>query len=509
MSFVSILNDVLGPVMRGPSSSHTAGAHRVARIARALLGAQPVRATFAFDPDGSYAPTYAICGVDRALTCGLLDIALTEPAFFHTEDLAREAGLRAVFEVRPLASADHPNYIEIRLEARDGAILEASAASIGGGLIAFRTVDGMRAPLDGKAHELLVRHGAAAAEALAGLLGEPSSCDALGEALLALYRRAEPLGDRERASLCALPGVERVYESPPLFALERGEPPFTSAAELLAWAETRERTLGEAALAYESQVLGLEPGEVLSRIAERLAIMRCSVRDGLDGRDLRLRFVAPCAGEMLAREQEGQLPVGGPHARAAARALAATHVNNSMGVVCAAPTGGSAGTLPGTLVTLEEDLGMAEERLLRVLLAAGAVGLILARRGTFAAETAGCQVEIGAAGAMAAAAVVEAFGGAARLACDAASIAFHNAMGLVCDPVHGACEIPCHTRNALAASGAFVCADLILGGYANPIGLDDTIDAVMSVGALMAPELRCTARGGIAVTPSALSLGAG
>ena len=140
------------------------------------------------------------------------------------------------------------------------------------------------------------------------------------------------------------------------------------------------------------------------------------------------------------------------------------------------------------------------------LFAAAAVGAVIASRATFAAEVAGCQVEIGAAGAMAAAAVVEAAGGSAKQALDAAAIALQNTMGSVCDLVQGVVEIPCHTRNAVAASSAFVCADLVLGGYVNPIPLDETIDAVYAVGRMLPPELRCTARGGLAVTPSALKL---
>jgi L-serine dehydratase len=506
MGFVSILNDVLGPVMRGPSSSHTAGAYRIATVARSLFGGQPVRATFAFDPDGSYAPTYAICGVDLAFTCGLLGVPLTDPSFFEAESLARAAGLAVSFEVRALAASDHPNYVEILLTGSDGGELHAAAASVGGGLIEYRTVDGLPAPLEAKSWEVLVRCVAGALPGLVGILGEPALVSGSGESCLALFRRATALPAASRQTLTAAAGVENLYEVAPVFSLQRGAPLFDSAATMLECAEAAAQSLGEVALAYESKLLGMSPEGVSREIGSRLAVMRRSVEDGLAGRELRLRFLEPCAGEMLRREQAGQLTVGGPHARAAARALAATHVNNSMGVVCAAPTGGSAGTIPGTLVTLLEDLGIGEDAAVRALLAAGAVGLILALRGTFAAETAGCQVEIGAAGAMAAAAVVEAFGGTAREACDAAAIAFHNAMGLVCDTVQGACEIPCHTRNALAASGAFVCADLVLGGYANPIGLDDTVDAVMSVGAMMAPELRCTSRGGLAVVPSALAL---
>lgn len=123
-----------------------------------------------------------------------------------------------------------------------------------------------------------------------------------------------------------------------------------------------------------------------------------------------------------------------------------------------------------------------------------------------ASEVAGCQVEIGAAGAMAAAAAVEFGKGTARQALDAAAIAFQNTMGSPCDLVQGMCEIPCHTRNAVAASAAFICADIVLGGYENPIPLDETIDAAFSIGKMMPSALRCTSKGGLACTPAALAL---
>ena len=219
-----------------------------------------------------------------------------------------------------------------------------------------------------------------------------------------------------------------------------------------------------------------------------------------------MQLLRPSARQVYRAEGEGRVAIGGLHTRAAARAMAVMHVNGGCGVVCAAPTAGSAGTLPGVVVTLAEEKGLGREGAALALLAASAVGLIVAQRATFAAEVAGCQVEIGASGAMAAAAVVEATGGTARQATDAAAIAFQNTMGSICDLVQGIVEIPCHTRNAVAASSAFVCADLILGGYANPIPLDETIDAVYSVGKILPRELKVTALGGLALAPSALAL---
>jgi L-serine dehydratase len=275
---------------------------------------------------------------------------------------------------------------------------------------------------------------------------------------------------------------------------------------MLALAEEHGWTLGRAALAYEAELLGLPEQAVVAEVSRRFDIMQAAVRLGLDPAAPSMQLLAPSAHAVFEADRAGRLPLGGLHTRAAARAMAVMHVNGAMGVVCAAPTGGSAGAVPGVVVTLVEERGLSKDGAAMALLAASAIGVILAERATFAAEVAGCQVEIGAAGAMGAAAVVEAAGGSAVHAANAAAIAFQNSMGSVCDLVGGMVEIPCHTRNAVAASSAFVCADLVVGGYVNPIPLDETIDAVYAVGRMMPSELLCTSKGGLATTPSALRL---
>jgi len=310
--------------------------------------------------------------------------------------------------------------------------------------------------------------------------------------------------DGKSAATLEAGGVTRTV--PPLFFVRKGTPLFGSAADMVRLARRRRASLGRIALAYEARLLGLSEAAVLAEISRRYDIMKASVRRGLAGRSLGMKLLDPTAGRIFRAEARRGLPAGGYPTRAAARAMAALHVSNSGGIVCAAPTGGSAGVLPGVLVTLAEEKRLGVERTALALLAAGAVGVDVARRATFAAEGAGCQVEIGAAGAMAAAAVVEAAGGSAAQALDAAAISLQNTMGSVCDLVQGLCEIPCHTRNAAAAANAFLCADLVLGGYANPVPLDETVDASFASGKMLPAELRCTAKGGLAMAPSARAL---
>lgn len=508
----SILNDVLGPVMRGPSSSHTAASYRIGALARALLGNEPVSATFTFDPGGSFGQVYHEQGSDLAFATALLGWSITDERFPQALRLAAARGLRLTFAVEPLSKADHPNTVVIQLASQCGQTMSLVAKSIGGGAVVLSEIEGWPVHLVGDAHDVLVIADRAIVPTIVKLLVQDEKCmerpktQTQGNQTLIHARRRTALANDVLQHIQLLPGVQHVRTMPPVLSLQRGEPLFSSAAEMIALAAERRCSLGQIALDYEATLLGLPESKVLAETIRRFEVMRAAVHQGLGEKLPPMQLLRPSARQVYQAEADGRLPTGGLHTRAAARAMAVMHVNSSSGVVCAAPTAGSAGTLPGVVVTLAEEKHLPQETIALSLLAASAVGLIVASRATFAAEVAGCQVEIGAAGAMGAAAVIEAAGGTARQACDAAAIAFQNTMGSVCDLVQGIVEIPCHTRNASAASSAFVCADLILGGYVNPIPLDETIDAVYAVGKMLPRELKVTALGGLALTPSALAM---
>jgi len=512
IAFISIFNDVLGPVMRGPSSSHTAGSYRIGRIARSLLGEEPVSAIFSFDPEGSYAKTYKEQGGDLGFAAGLMGWPITDDRFPTALESAARAGISIAFQTTPIAGADHPNTVLIELTDRKGRRLLVLAQSVGGGLIVFRQVEGWEVELTGKSHDLLVECEETAVaqvetladsgKAFAGVI-EKITC---GTKALVHFRGPFATSEEALRQIRSLSGVRRIWSVPPVFFVQRGEPLFKSAAEMAARAKSRRTSLGRIALEYESRLLGFSEKEAKEEMLRRWDIMTAAVERGLSERNLRMSLLRPSAGRIFKADAAGNLALGGPGTRAAARAMAVLHVSNSGGVVCAAPTGASSGVIPGVVATLVETKKLSPEQIALALFAASAVGLVIARRATFAAEVAGCQVEIGAAGAMAAAAAVEAMGGPAELALDAAAISLQNSMGSVCDLVQGLCEIPCHTRNAVAATGALVCADLVLGGYINPVPLDDTVDAAFAAGKMLPRELRCTSLGGLAVTPAAQAL---
>ena len=512
MKVSSIFNDVLGPVMRGPSSSHNAAAYEIARCLCSLLGQPPRRVRFTFDAGGSFAAVYRGHGSDMSFAAGVLGLPVQAPDFRQALPLARTAAIDISFAVAPLPDAGHPNTVDVEMVGRQGRRLAARAVSTGGGAFTITRLDGWPVAISGDAHDVLVVATGEAVDSVCAVLSGDGQVlaapdtQARGAQTRIQARRAAPLAPHARAEVEALPGVSALWVAEPPFFVKRGAPLFASAADMVALAGDNNISLGAAALRYEAHLLGLSEAAVMAEMGRRFAVMQQAVHTGLSGQALSLQLLQPSAQAIFQAEAEGRLPIGGMHTRAAARALAVMHVNASHGVVCAAPTGGSAGTLPGVVVTLVEERGLSGEEAALALLAASAVGLIVDTRATFAAEVAGCQAEIGVAGAMAAAAVVQACGGTASQAAGAAAIALQNSMGSVCDLVQGAVEIPCHTRNAAAAAAAFLCADLVVGGYANPIPLDETIDAMLAAGKMLPCELKCTGRGGLSLAPAALAM---
>ncbi|MDH4198738.1 MAG: hypothetical protein OEW05_15080, partial [Candidatus Aminicenantes bacterium] len=166
MEFVSIFNDVLGPVMRGPSSSHTAGSYHIGRLARSLVGETPAAAVFTFDPGGSYGRTYRQQGVDVGFAAGLLGWPLTDPRFPEALRLAAAEGLAIDFRTETLSWADHPNAVKVDLASRRGQPLALAAKSTGGGGILLTRLHDWPVAIDGKSHETFIVAEPAAGEAV-------------------------------------------------------------------------------------------------------------------------------------------------------------------------------------------------------------------------------------------------------------------------------------------------------------------------------------------------------
>lgn len=192
--------------------------------------------------------------------------------------------------------------------------------------------------------------------------------------------------------------------------------------------------------------------------------------------------------------------------KAISYAVGVLEVNSSMGLIVAAPTAGSSGVIPGVFLAMQEKFELSDEVMVKALFNAGAIGYLITRNATVSGAEGGCQAEVGAASAMAAAAVCEMMGGSPEASLDAAATAITNILGLVCDPIAGLVEAPCQKRNAMGVSNALISAEMALCGIRHIVPFDETVDAMYHVGKSMPMELRETALGGVANTPTACEL---
>lgn len=192
--------------------------------------------------------------------------------------------------------------------------------------------------------------------------------------------------------------------------------------------------------------------------------------------------------------------------KAMARAISCSEINAAMGKIVACPTAGSCGILPAALISAGEKLNKSEDDLVKALFSASGVGMIIAKNATVAGAEGGCQAECGSAAAMASAAIVEMMGGTPEQALNASAIVIKNILGLVCDPVAGLVEIPCAKRNASGTVSALTTADMVMSGVVSHIPFDETVWAMYKVGKQLPCELRETALGGVAITPTGLKL---
>jgi len=141
--------------MIGPSSSHTAGAARIGRVARQLLGEKPVKAVVSFH--GSFEKTYVGHGTDRAVAGGLMDMSVDDERLRRSLKLAKEAGLDITF--RPVKLRDaHPNTVVVDVTGESGKRVVVQAASIGGGRIKVQYLDGLEVGFSGARTTLVIRH---------------------------------------------------------------------------------------------------------------------------------------------------------------------------------------------------------------------------------------------------------------------------------------------------------------------------------------------------------------
>ena len=505
----SIFNDVLGPIMSGPSSSHSAGCARIGRMVRCLYGKEIRKAHVIYDAAGSYPRTHIGQGSDFGFTGGLLGLATEDPRMKDSISLARQRGVKIWFSEQNL-SHRHPNEARIEVYGERGDTVELSVLtfSTGGGAFEIVEMDGFPVFMDGSCSQIYLCcpdtqcahmerllhafHGSVRSERQAGrVLYCLSGCDPGQEAAIVTVLSQQDLYYLRHAP-AILPVAVRADASAP----------FLTAAQAVQLGKRTSKSSWELAIDYECAIGHFSPEEITAMSIRLLEVMRHSTKPPDPQTTPQYGFQSYTAHQI---QETSAVTPGldlGILGKAVRYAQAVMENSCAHGVVVAAPTAGSSGVLPGALLAVAESRACSEEDLIHALLTSGLVGVLIANNATFSAETAGCQAENGAASAMAAAGIVQLLGGSMEQGFMAASMALQNLLGLICDPVAGLTQVPCISRNLAAVGNAMICANLVLLGFDPVIPLDETIQTMMEVGQQLPEALRCTCKGGLCNTPT-------
>lgn len=279
---------------------------------------------------------------------------------------------------------------------------------------------------------------------------------------------------------------------------------FKKAAELLSLCKEYNKPISQIMMDRECEMTEKPLDEIRSRMAVSLQIMKDATKEAINQPSQSMGGLIGGESRKLSDLQSsGKNIAGNLISKAIAYSMGVLEVNASMGLIVAAPTAGSSGVIPGVLLALQEEYDFTDDQIIDALFTCSAIGYLAMLNATVAGAVGGCQAEIGVASAMAAAAVVELMGGTPEQCTDAASTVLMNMLGLVCDPVGGLVEYPCQNRNASGASNAIVAAEISLAGIHQLIPLDEMMDIMYTVGKKLPAELRETALGGCASSPSA------
>jgi len=509
---VTSIFDILGPVMIGPSSSHTAGAVRLGLLAWAVFGRTPSRAAITLF--GSFAETGPGHGTDRALVAGLIGLRTDDPNIPNAFERARSQSLEFTFATEPLPEAVHPNTARFTLES-NGESLTLWGSSLGAGQVLLWKIGDFRCELDGKSPALLIWH-----TDRPGLIGHVATV--CGDAGFNISRFNSA---RELPGGNAL--MTAVLDQPPDPALLDRIRKIDNVRQVRT-VDALDPPRPEVHLVISDAFYNDDPpaGELFRQIVELEARTTCTTVPAV--KEQLHRFLADMIAALQAALKSNDLSASGLVGREHAAwgkylstgssllgelpeeivrdALALAAYNAKMGRIVAAPTAGSSGVLPAVILNVGERLDAAAEDMIGVLAVAGLIGAMIARGASLSGAECGCQAECGSAAAMAAGAVAFLKKCSGQTVLTAAALALKNHLGLTCDPVAGLVEIPCVKRNAFAALSAVLAAELAAAGVRSAVPFREVIEAMNQTGKMIPPALRESAQAGLANTPTARTI---
>lgn len=275
---------------------------------------------------------------------------------------------------------------------------------------------------------------------------------------------------------------------------------FNSINELIQLSREKNKSIHEIMIEEEIKNTGKSHQEIYQCMTKSFEVMKNAINKGKEGIVTHSGLCGNDAKRLFDYLENNKNAGNRLMLKAACYAIATNEVNASMGIICATPTAGSCGVLPGALIAVQEEYGYSDTDVINQLFAAGAIGLVIANNASISGAAGGCQAEIGSASAMAAAAVCLLRGGSCEQAAHAMAMAMKNMLGLTCDPLGGLVEVPCIKRNASGAVNALLASDMALAGIESKVPWDEVIEAMHITGKSMPSTYRETSLGGLAIT---------
>lgn len=506
--------EIIGPVMVGPSSSHTAGMARIGMMANRIINENPREIHLELSP--KLKTIYAGHKSDAALFAGTVGMHEDDPKIKDAVRIVNEMGIKTSVDFLPEGSYPE-NTAKITVITDDKKSYSVTGTSIGGGSIIISAVDDAPLNISPAALQIIVWSKKALCEEilrdLCGKFGKYELSFGLsskGEYVYVVSFKNQITSEQaEKLNKCE--DIIKFSEVRPVLSYgctRENAPECTSLKAACDTAKAEGISLYEFALRYEMERSGFDKENITEKMHQYWLQMKKSVEEGKKENDLIYGLTGGRDAKKLRNAiKNGRTISGGLIPKAVADAIGVMEYNASMGCIVAAPTAGSSGIVPGCMTVLAKEYDIPDERIEKALFISAIIGVIMDGRGvSFSGSVGGCQAEIGVSAAIAAAGIASLFTDDSEVVAHAMALCLKNLLGLVCDPIAGPIEVPCIKRNAVGVANAFISADMALAGIRSFIPPDEVIDALLDVERRLPTELRSGTVGGLACTCTAKCL---
>lgn len=527
--------EIIGPVMIGPSSSHTAGACRIANWAR-LINGNVTPSFVRFTLYGSFSKTTSGHGTDRALLAGLLGFNVDDVRIRQAFSEAALAHMKYEYVYDKETLVEHPNTVRVEMFDAQNNCKSVVGQSLGGGRAKISEINGIKVDFSGRLNTIVVEQ-----IDQAGVLAYITQClsaENVNIAFLNLFREkkgAKAFTFVETDSLIPKQALEKLRKLPAIkrILVLRNEDVeeqaksqdyvakcekacesyqledylFANAADLLSACTELNISISEFMIRREIAISHLSRPQILEKMAYVWDTMQEAIAIALEKPERSMGKLIGGEAKQLNDflKQHAQVPGGLEISKGLAYALATLEHNACMGKIVAAPTAGASGVLPAAMQVMKEFHAKTDVEIIAALFTAGAIGYLINLHASLAGATGGCQAEVGSASAMAACAVSELMGNNLDVGLQSATISLMNSLGLVCDPVGGLVEVPCQVRNAMGLANALTAVTMAASGIKMIVPFDEMVEVQRKVGEAIPSSLRETAEGGTAQAKSALN----